>query len=67
LVSSRGVQEPTPAGVDVFQQEQDQEWIFSIVTGAGAGVIFNHGVFEILMSICTLCDLWLELNRSRSR
>jgi len=52
-----GVQESTPAGVDVFPQEpeQDQEWIFSIVTGAG--VIFNHSVFEILMSICTLRDL----------
>jgi len=35
-----GVQESTPAGVSVFQQdpEQDQEWIFFIETGAG--VIF---------------------------
>jgi len=45
------VQESTPAGVGVFQQEpeQDQEWIFSIGIGAGvgAGVIFNHSVFEI--------------------
>jgi len=37
----------TPAGVGGFQQEQDQEWIFLIVTGAGAGVIFNRSVFEI--------------------
>jgi len=31
-----GVQESTPAGVGVFQQksEQNQEWIFSIGTGA---------------------------------
>jgi len=44
-----GVQEWTPAGVGAFQQkpEQDQEWIFSIEIGAGAGVIFNHSVFEI--------------------
>jgi len=30
-------------------QEQDQEWIFSIGTGAGAdpGVIFNHSFFKI--------------------
>jgi len=37
-----GVQESTPAGVSVFQQkpEQDQEWIFFIGTGPGAGVIF---------------------------
>jgi len=35
--------------VGVFQQdpEQDQEWIFSIITGSGAGVISNHSVFEI--------------------
>jgi len=63
------VQEPesTPAGVSIFQQEpeQDQEWIFSI--GTEAGVVFNHSVFEILMSICTLCKLWQELNRSKSR
>jgi len=56
-----GVQESTPEGVGVFQQEskQDQNWIFSIVTGAGAGakVIFNHNVFEILMSIRILRDL----------
>jgi len=52
-----GVQESTPAGVGVFQQEaeQDQEWIFSIETGAG--VIFNHSVYEIILSICTLRDL----------
>jgi len=39
-----GVQESTPAGVGVFQQEQepDQEWIFSVGTVLGAGVIFNH-------------------------
>jgi len=48
-----GVQESTPGGVGIFQQEpeQDQQWIFSIGTGAGAGagaeVIFNHSVFEI--------------------
>jgi len=43
-----GVQESTPAGVGVFQQEQepDQEWIFSVGTGLGAGVIFNY---------CALC------------
>jgi len=35
-----GVQESTPAGVSVFQQEQDQEWIFLIETGAGTRVIF---------------------------
>jgi len=54
-----GVQESTPAGVGVFQQkpEQDQEWIFSIVTGPGAGVIFNHSVFETLLSICTVRNL----------
>jgi len=56
-----GVQDSTPSGVDVFQQEpeQDQEWIFSIETGlgAGAGVIFNHSAFEILMFICTVRDL----------
>jgi len=41
------------------EPEQDQEWIFSIGTGAeaGAGVIFNHSGFEILMFICTLRDL----------
>jgi len=33
--------------------EQDQEWIFSL----GAGVIFNHSVYEIILSICTLRDL----------
>jgi len=40
------VQEWTPAGVSTFQQEpeQDQEWMFLIETGAGAGVIFNHSV-----------------------
>jgi len=34
-----GVQESTTAGVSVFQQdpEQDQEWIFLIGTGLGAG------------------------------
>jgi len=52
------VQESTPAGVCVFQQkpEQDQEWIYSIGTGpgAGAGVILNHRVFEILMCVFTL-------------
>jgi len=39
-----GVEESTPAGVGVFQQEseQDQEWIFLIRTGAGAGVIFSR-------------------------
>jgi len=54
-----GVQESTPAGVGVFQKEpeQDQEWIFSIGTEAGAGVIFNHSVYKIILSVCTLCDL----------
>jgi len=44
-----GVQESTSAGVGVFQQEpeQDQEWIFSIGTGAGAEVIFNIVFFKI--------------------
>jgi len=51
------VQESTLAGVGVFQQEpeQNQEWKFSI--GTGAGVIFNHNVHEIILSICILCDL----------
>jgi len=42
-----GVQESTPARVGIFEQEpeQDQEWIFSI--GTGAGVIFNHSAFDI--------------------
>jgi len=60
----------TPVGIGVFQQEseQDQEWIFSIGTGfEGAGVIFNHSVYEIILSICTLLDLWQKLNRSRSQ
>jgi len=56
-----GVQESTPAGVSVFQQEmeQDQEWIFSIgkVSETGSGVILNHSVYEIIMPICTLRDL----------
>jgi len=52
-----GVQESTPAGVGAFQQ--NQEWIFSIGTGGGAGigVIFNHSVDEIILSICTLRNL----------
>jgi len=33
-----GVQESTPTGVTVFHQEQEQEWIFFLATGAG--VIF---------------------------
>jgi len=44
-ITDQVVQDPesTPAGVGVFQQdpEQDQDWIVSIVTGPGAGVIFN--------------------------
>jgi len=52
-----GVQESTPVGVGVFQQDPDQAWIFSNGTGIGAGVIFHHSAFEILMFICTLCDL----------
>jgi len=42
------VQESTPAGVGVFQQDpkQDQDWIFSIVTGPGAGMIFKHNVLR---------------------
>jgi len=34
-----GVQELTPLGVSVFQQdpEQDQEWILLLGTGSGAG------------------------------
>jgi len=41
-VCRSGVQESTPEEISVFQQEQDQEWIFFIGTGsgAGAGVIF---------------------------
>jgi len=50
-------QESTPTGVSAFYPEQDQEWIFLIETGAGAGVIINHFVFEILMSLCTSRDL----------
>jgi len=44
-----GVQESTPAGVGVFQTGSGagQEWVFLIGTGPGAGVIFNHSVFEI--------------------
>jgi len=38
-----------------------------IGASAGIRVIFNHSVFEILMSVCTLRDLWQELNRSRSQ
>jgi len=55
----KGVQESTPAGVSVFQQdpEQDQEWIFLTGIGAGAGVIYNHSVYEIILSICTVRDL----------
>jgi len=45
------------AGVGIFQQ-QDQEWKFSI--GTGAGVIFNHSVHEIILSVCILRDLWQE-------
>jgi len=41
-----GVQEPSPAGVDVFQQEpeQDQEWIFSSgYTNSGENIVaFLH-------------------------
>jgi len=46
MFAGAAVQESTPAG-SVFQQEleQDQEWIFSI--GTGAGVIFNYSVYEI--------------------
>jgi len=38
------VQDPelTPAGVGVFQQEPDQEWLFLIRTGSGVGVIFSR-------------------------
>jgi len=38
------IQESTPAGVNVFQQEseQEQEEIFLIGTGAEAGVIFKQ-------------------------
>jgi len=49
-----GVQESTPARVSAFQLEQDQDRIFLI--GTGAGIIFNHSIFEILMSFCTLRD-----------
>jgi len=54
-----GVPESTPAGVSVFQQEpeQDQKWIFLIGTGAGAGVIFKHRDFKILMVIYTVSKL----------
>jgi len=55
------VQESTPAEVGAFQQdpEQDQECIFSIGTGSGAGsgVIFSHSVFGISMFTCTQRDL----------
>jgi len=49
-----GVQESTLAGVSVFHQdpEQDLDWIFLI--GTGAGIIFNHGVFEILIRLFAL-------------
>jgi len=59
ICAGAGIQESTPAGVSAFQQEpeQDQEWIVLIGTGAGAAVIFNHSVFGILMSFCTLRDL----------
>jgi len=52
-----GVQESTPAGVGVFQQEQelDQEWIFSVRTGARAGVIFNHSAL-CLFALYAICD-----------
>jgi len=42
------VQESTPAGVSVFQQDpvQDQEWIFLIEARPGAGVIFNTVVLR---------------------
>jgi len=55
-----GVQELTPAGVSVFQQdlEQDQEWIFLIGTGAGSGAIFNQSVFKISVYIAlyAICE-----------
>jgi len=47
-----GVQESAPAEVSVFQPEQDDKWIFLNGTRPGAGVIYDHSVFEILMSIC---------------
>jgi len=36
------VQESSPAGVSVFQQEQDRESVFLTGTGAGAGVILSR-------------------------
>jgi len=59
------VQESTPSGVGVFQQnpEQDQEWIFSIGTGPGAGVIFNHtrySTFEILCFL-SIARVWFKI------
>jgi len=62
-----GVQESTPAGVGVFQQEQDQEWIFSIGTGSGLGVIFNHNVFEICIDYLHSTQFVTWGNKSRSR
>jgi len=38
-----------------------------IETEPGAGVIFIHGDFEILLSIWTLRDLLQKLNRITSR
>jgi len=48
MCAGSSVQESTPAGVSVFQQEseQDQEWIFLIGTGPGAGVIFSTVVLR---------------------
>jgi len=47
-VCRSGVQESTPAGVSVFQQDSEQEWIFLIRTGAraGSGVIFSRVFFR---------------------
>jgi len=69
--SRAGVQESTPAGVIVFQQEpeQDQEWIFLIGRGrrAGAGVIFKPSSFNILMVTYIIRKLKQESDKIRSR
>jgi len=57
-----GVQESTPAGVGVFQQEpeQDQEWICSIGTGLEQEwfltVVFLRFALTILFAFYAICD-----------
>jgi len=50
-----GIQESIPAGVGVFQQEPDQEWILSVGTRPRAGVIFNHSAL-CLFALYAICD-----------